>query len=74
MGDLAERARWDEYMAAYEDALTRTSTAEAPWYVIPADRNWFRNLAVSAILADTIADLKPVFPPEPDLPKDLVIS
>ncbi len=74
MGDLAERARWDDYMAAYEDALSRTSTADAPWYVIPANRLWFRNLAVSNILMHTLADLKPAYPPEPDLPKDLVVS
>jgi PPK2 family polyphosphate:nucleotide phosphotransferase len=74
MRDLAERAKWDDYMKAYEDALSETSTAQASWYVIPANRLWFRNLAVSSILADTIADLKPTFPPEPDLPKDLVIS
>ena len=74
MGDLAERKLWDDYMAAYQDALTRTSTANAPWYVIPANRNWFRNLAVATILADAIAELKPDYPPEPDLPKDLVIE
>src|SRR6266480_4348022 len=74
MGDLAERKLWDDYMAAYEDALSETSTADSPWYVIPANRNWFRNLAISSILADTLADLKPTYPPEPDLPKDLVIE
>ncbi len=74
MGDLAERERWDDYMAAYEEALSETSTAAAPWYVIPADRNWSRNLAVATILAQTLDDLKPAYPPEPDLPKDLVIG
>ena len=74
MGDLDERKLWDEYMTAYEEALSRTSTAKAPWYVIPANRNWMRNLAVSSILAETMADLKPAYPPEPDLPKDLVIE
>jgi polyphosphate kinase 2 (PPK2 family) len=54
--------------------LNKTSTDYAPWYVIPANHNWFRNLAVSAILADTIDDLKPAYPPEPDLPRDLVIE
>ena len=63
MGDLAERKRWDDYQRAFDDALTKTSTDAAPWYVIPADRKWFRNLAVSSILADTIADLKPAYPP-----------
>jgi PPK2 family polyphosphate:nucleotide phosphotransferase len=74
VGDLAERKLWDDYQAAFDDAITKTSTADAPWYVIPANRNWFRNLAVATILADCIAELKPDYPPEPDLPKDLVIE
>ena len=74
MGDLAERKLWDKYMAAYEDALSKTSTADAPWYVIPANRNWFRDLTVASILAETLADLKPAYPPEPDLPKNLKIE
>jgi PPK2 family polyphosphate:nucleotide phosphotransferase len=74
LGDLEERALWDEYQAAFDDALSKTSTASAPWYVIPANRNWFRNLAVATILADTIADLKPAYPPAPELPADLVIE
>jgi PPK2 family polyphosphate:nucleotide phosphotransferase len=74
LGDLEERKLWDDYMAAYEDALAKTSTDDAPWYVIPANRNWMRNLAVSQILASTIADLKPAYPPEPNLPKNLKIE
>jgi PPK2 family polyphosphate:nucleotide phosphotransferase len=75
MGDLEERKRWDDYQAAFEDALSRTSTAAAPWYVIPANRKWFRNLAVATILASTIADLKPHYPPvAADVPPDLVIE
>jgi PPK2 family polyphosphate:nucleotide phosphotransferase len=74
MGDLEERKRWDDYQAAFDEALSRTSTPEAPWYVIPANRKWFRNLAVATILADTIADLKPKYPPvADDVPPDLVI-
>jgi PPK2 family polyphosphate:nucleotide phosphotransferase len=74
MGDLAERKRWDDYQAAFDEALSKTSTDHAPWYVIPANRNWFRNLAVATILADTIADLKPRYPPVAnDVPDDLVI-
>jgi PPK2 family polyphosphate:nucleotide phosphotransferase len=72
--DLTERDHWDEYMAAYQDALAKTSTANSPWYVIPANRNWMRNLAVSSILAATMADLKPAYPPEPNLPKNLEIK
>jgi len=75
MGDLEERKLWDDYQAAFDDALTRTSTDHAPWYVIPANRNWFRNLAVATILADTIAALKPAYPPvAKDVPPNLVIS
>jgi PPK2 family polyphosphate:nucleotide phosphotransferase len=55
--DLAERARWDDYQQAYEDALAATSTKQAPWFVIPADRNWFRDLAVSEILVETLSAL-----------------
>jgi PPK2 family polyphosphate:nucleotide phosphotransferase len=62
-GDLVERKLWDEYQAAYEDALTRCSTAASPWYVIPANRKWFRNLAVSEIVADVLDELDPRYPP-----------
>jgi PPK2 family polyphosphate:nucleotide phosphotransferase len=75
MGDLAERARWDDYQAAFDEALSKTSTPAAPWYVIPANRKWFRNLAVATILADTIAALKPRYPAvADDVPADLVIT
>jgi PPK2 family polyphosphate:nucleotide phosphotransferase len=75
MGDLEERRRWDDYQAAFDEALSKTSTDHAPWYVIPANRNWFRNLAVATILGDTIADLKPRYPPvADDVPPDLVIE
>ena len=75
MGDLEERKRWDDYQAAFDDALSKTSTTWAPWYVIPANRKWFRNLAVATILADTIAGLKPAYPPvADDVPADLVIE
>jgi PPK2 family polyphosphate:nucleotide phosphotransferase len=68
LGDLEERKHWDEYIAAYEDALSRCSTAEAPWYVIPSNRKWFRNLAVTDILDDTLEELDPRYP---DPPEDL---
>ena len=74
LGDLEERKLWDDYQAAFNEALSRTSTDIAPWYVIPANRKWFRNLAVASILADTIAGLHPAYPPEPDLPPNLVIE
>ena len=74
MGDLEERKLWDDYQAAFNDALSKTSTDVAPWYVIPANRKWFRNLAVATILAETMAGLKPAYPPEPNLPANLVIE
>jgi len=60
--DFDERRRWGEYMAAYEDALSRCSTAHAPWFVIPADRKWYRNVAVSQILVETLESLDMEFP------------
>ena len=74
MGDLEERKLWDDYQAAFNDVLSKTSTDIAPWYVIPANRKWFRNLAVATILAETMAALKPAYPPEPNLPANLVIE
>jgi len=68
LGDLEERKLWDDYVAAFEDALGRCSTAAAPWYVIPSNKKWFRNLAIADIVGDTLADLDPRYPPsEEDL-------
>jgi PPK2 family polyphosphate:nucleotide phosphotransferase len=61
--DLEERKLWDSYTAAFEDALSRCSTDAAPWYVIPANRKWFRNLAVARIVADTLDRMNPQYPP-----------
>ena len=61
--DYSERALWDDYVEAYEDAIEATSTPEAPWYVIPSNHKWFRNLAVSQIMADMMEELKLAFPP-----------
>ena len=75
MADLEERKLWDDYQRAFDDALSKCSTDRAPWYVIPANRKWFRNLAVATILADTIAALKPTYPPvADDVPPNLVIE
>ena len=74
MGDLDERKLWNDYQAAFDDALSKTSTPWAPWYVVPANRKWFRNLAVSTILADTLEGLRPRYPQAPDLPSGLVIE
>ena len=61
--DFAERRFWDDYVEAYEDAISKCSTKHAPWYVIPANRKWFRNLAVSQILEDRMDALKMKYPP-----------
>ena len=61
--DYTERALWDDYIEAFEDVIRATSTKDAPWYVIPANHKWFRNLAVSQIMADTMEELKLKFPP-----------
>jgi len=61
-GDLEDRKLWDQYMAAYEQALTRCSTAHAPWHVIPADRNWVRNAAISGIVRETLEEMNPQYP------------
>ena len=55
--DLADRARWDEFMAAYEDVMSKTSTEFAPWFIVPADRKWYRNLCVARIMLDTLKNL-----------------
>jgi len=61
--DVDERARWADYRAAYTDALARCSTEHAPWYVVPADRKWYRNWAVSHLLRETLEELKLTYPP-----------
>ena len=61
-GDLGERARWDDYQDAYQDAVNRCSTAAAPWYVVPADRKWYRNWAVANLLRESFAAIDPQYP------------
>jgi PPK2 family polyphosphate:nucleotide phosphotransferase len=68
LGDLDERKRWDDYMQAYEAVLEKTSKKHAPWFVIPANRKWYRNLVISHILVDTLTNLKMEYPaPAPGL-------
>ncbi len=62
-GDLPERELWPEYMEAYQEALSKTSTDYAPWYVVPANHNWYRNLVVASIIADKLKELKMEYPP-----------
>jgi len=61
-GDIKERALWDNYMKAYEDAINETSTKESPWHIIPADKKWFARLAISEIIADKLKSLNIKFP------------
>ncbi len=58
LGDLDDRVHWNDYMAAYQDALAKTSTPWAPWYIVPANRKWFRNLVVATALVDALDALK----------------
>ncbi len=68
--DFEARKQWDDYMAAYEEALSRCSTAHGPWFVIPSDNKWFRNLAVTSIVVDTLAAQSMKFPaPSIDISK-----
>jgi PPK2 family polyphosphate:nucleotide phosphotransferase len=62
VSDIAEREHWDEYMNAYEKAISETSTDESPWYVIPADKKWFTRITISTIIRDTLNGLKLEFP------------
>ncbi|GGH04950.1 polyphosphate kinase 2 family protein [Pedobacter zeae] len=61
-GDIKERALWDDYMNAYEDAINATSSEELPWYIIPADKKWFTRLAISEIIVDKLKSLNLEFP------------
>jgi PPK2 family polyphosphate:nucleotide phosphotransferase len=61
-GDVDVRARWVDYRAAYTDALRETDADSAAWYVVPADRKWYRNWAVAALLAETLEELAPQYP------------
>jgi PPK2 family polyphosphate:nucleotide phosphotransferase len=72
--DLAVRAKWDAYQEAYADALGETSTDESPWYVVPADRKWYRDWAVLQILLGALRDIDPQYPPEEAGLGDLVVD
>lgn len=61
--DFTKRKYWDDYMRAYEEAIGRCSTEWAPWFVIPANKKWYRNVAVSQILIETLEGMKVKFPP-----------
>ena len=64
-GDLDDRALWKDYMKAYQEALEQTSTEYAPWYVVPSDRNWYRNLVIATVLVEALEKLD-LSAPEPE--------
>jgi PPK2 family polyphosphate:nucleotide phosphotransferase len=74
VGDLKERALWDHYIQAYEAVLNKTSTAWAPWFIVPANRKWYRDLVISQILVDTLKDLRMSYPENKDDLSQVVIE
>jgi PPK2 family polyphosphate:nucleotide phosphotransferase len=73
-GDLKERRLWPKYMQAYEDVLSKTSTDWAPWYVVPANRKWYRNLVVATTLIETLEGLNMSYPQPEEGLDDMVIE
>ena len=73
-GDLKERALWDDYHRAFEDAINACATDYAPWYIIPANRKWARNLTTLQIVVDTLEVMKPQYPPPQFDPKTVTID
>jgi PPK2 family polyphosphate:nucleotide phosphotransferase len=60
--DLVQRKRWSDYQLAYQDALAKCNTKHAPWYIVPSDQKWYRNLVVSNLMLDTMQELNPKYP------------
>jgi len=73
-GDLKTRAKWGDYMRAFEDAFERCSQPWAPWYVVPADRKWYRNLYVSTVIVEAMEKLNMRYPPAPEGLDKIVIE
>ena len=73
-GDLGERRLWSDYMKAYEEAIEATSTDFAPWYIIPSDRKWYRDLVIASLLVKALKDLKMSFPPPEENLDNIVIE
>ena len=72
--DLPERAFWSEYMSAYQDVLEKTSSEWAPWYVVPADHDWFRDIIISTVIVRTLEGMDMHYPPDANLPKSMTIK
>ena len=65
IGDLAERKLWNDYQQAYEDALSKCSTDDAPWYIVPANHKWYRNYLIMRAIVETLEKMNPQYPPPP---------
>ncbi len=74
VGDLGERALWDDYMRAYETVLSETSTEWAPWYIVPANRKWYRNLVISDVLVETLEGFDMQYPKPQENLDEVVIE
>ena len=74
VGDLKERALWDDYQRAYEDAINECSTAHAPWHIVPANHKWGRNIAIAEAIVDAFEAMKPQYPQVSFNPKEIVIE
>jgi PPK2 family polyphosphate:nucleotide phosphotransferase len=74
VGDLAERKLWDDYMHAYEDAIGMTSTEWAPWYIVPSNKKWYRNLVILSTIVDTLKQLDMKYPENKDDLSKIVIE
>ena len=72
--DLAKRKEWKEYMEVYEDAFAHCTTDEAPWYVIPADQKWYRNLAIARVVVATLKEMDPRWPKLPGSTKNAAVK
>lgn len=73
MGDLPVRERWNDYMQAYEDVLSRCNTDYAPWHIVPANYKWYRDFIITKAIVQTLEDMNPAYPaPEPDLDKVVI--
>jgi len=72
--DLAKRKEWKEYMEVYEDAFAHCTTDEAPWYVIPSDQKWYRNLAIARVVVATLKEMDPQWPKLPGSTKNAAVK
>ncbi len=72
--DIQERLLWDDYQLAFEDAINNCSTAYAPWYVVPANKKWYRNLVIARAIADTLEAMNPQYPPAEQGLENITIS